>query len=364
MTHRTGYCFDPKQIIAAIPQQLGYIPHRSVVAVALAPGGLADRRNGLQLLEPKASLACPLSQMTGECAAGWQQSFERSDTVGVAVVVVDDRIMSPANGEALGLVKEALTALDTLARGFSKKPPPIAGWAVPAIVAGAPYWGLSPTDEAGVLEGAQLSIEALLRAPDGSLVRSTREEMTHLLASDPERAAQVAAALPDVERRARDRYDLAIRHNKECDHDRRRLEHAMSMITVIAGGESPTGEQLAELAVALRRLRVHHALHVTATVSDSAPAENLWIELVRTTTGRDRAAAATLLCYSAFQRWEFTLAIVALHIVHDTGPAAATARLIHLALRSATPPHALRYLAHLGAATAAELGIDVGPYLP
>lgn len=91
-------------------------------------------------------------------------------------------------------------------------------------------------------------------------------------------------------------------------------------IADLDSGAGFTARQMAELAAILRDRTVRDALFALAAGEHAAAAEQLWVSLVQSLSGSDRADAAALLGYSTYLRCDGPLAGIALQAALEANP--------------------------------------------
>ncbi|MGV9823470.1 DUF4192 domain-containing protein [Nocardia xishanensis] len=352
---------EPGELIAAVPALVGFVPERSLVIVVLRK----PQRSGLNsVVGPvlrfdldrnpcgKRGLATAIaSEVAPLCAA--------ETATRVLAVIIDDRMREP---RARGGAKKWGTLITAFGRQLARKEVTLAGaWAVSAIEAGQRWWSLLDTDHQGTLSDPSTSMVSFAYVLNGRPIHRTRSQLIDLVAQDRVSAQEVAAHLEDALSAGHDRYLAASRPGNPERYHRRALEQVLYQIADLDSGVPPTARQMAELAVALRDRTVRDALFALAVGEYAAATEQLWVILVRSLSGRDRAEAAVLLGYSAYVRGEGPLAGIALDAALETDPSHSMAIGLDTALRNGMRPQELRRLADHGLGIADGLGIDLGP---
>ncbi|MGW0252384.1 DUF4192 domain-containing protein [Nocardia goodfellowii] len=353
------------ELITAIPSLLGFVPHRSLVAVVLDSAVPPDRRPviaavarfDLQSPGGDPAMAGPIADRLGRIGAAEQAEA-------VLAVIVDDRMSEPGpppnhhNTLATGHT-ELITELD---KHLATHELLLAGaWAVSAIEAGVPWWPLLGRPGGGVLPEPSESMVAFARVLDGRPIHRSRAELSAVLLPDRALAAQVAACLAEAAERSRQRYVRAVRHGELDRYHRGLLEQVLWQVAHTASGALPQPPEIAELVGALREPPVRGALYALAYTEHAAAAERLWVRMVQALPGPQRADAATLLGYSAYVRGDGPFAGMALDAALAADPAHSMAALLESGLRSGMRPGPLRRVGRAGHAMAADLGIDLGP---
>lgn len=187
--------FVPGQLIASVPDALGYWPHRRLVllmAVAPAPDEQPQRVQSLFVTWP---LDVPLETVLADarCLA------TNVSASAVAALIVDDRLAS-LDPFALGSAGHR-ELVDALIKGFDAGPAPlVAVWGISDIVAGAEWFALCGSPERGVIEDPFQDPATREHAEHGQQVHSTREALVQSLAPDRgliEQFRQRTATTPD-----------------------------------------------------------------------------------------------------------------------------------------------------------------------
>ncbi|WP_307624237.1 DUF4192 domain-containing protein, partial [Nocardia lijiangensis] len=355
---------DPGELIAAVPAMVGFYPSRSLVVAVLGPAEpgaspviAAVLRFDLEPEGGRRGLAASFAVLIGQiCAA------ERATEV--LAVIVDDRAGLPVRkarrAARRGAAGRALIA--ALSERLGADGIGIVGaWAVAAIEEGRPWWSLLDRSGGGTVPDPSASTVALAHVLDGRPILRSRSELTERVAADPALCAEVGAQLDSAVAVARDRFARAVRHDELAGYRRRALEHVLWQVANVESGAVLAAPEIAELVAALRDRTVRDAMFALAAGDHAAAAERLWLTLVRGSSGPDRAEFAALLGYSAYLRGDGPFAGIALEAALDADPSHAMAILLETALRAGMRPEQLRRLARSGHATAAWLGVDLGP---
>ncbi|MEV6387604.1 DUF4192 domain-containing protein [Nocardia xishanensis] len=357
---------DPGELIAAVPAMVGFYPARSLVVAVLGPAEpgaspaiAAVLRFDLAAEGGRRRLAASFAALIGQiCAA------ERATEV--LAVIVDDRAGRPARkaqrGARSGAAGRAL--IGALAERLGSGGIRIGGaWAVAAIEEGRPWWSLFDRSGGGSVPDPSASTVALAHVLDGRPILRSRSELTDRVAVDAALCAEVGAQLDSAVAVARDRFARAVRHDELPGYRRRSLEHVLWQVANIESGALLTAPEIAEIVAALRDRVVRDAMFALAAGDHAAAAERLWLTLARGSSGSDRAEFAALLGYSAYLRGDGPFAGIALEAALNADPSNAMAILLETALRAGMRPEQLRRLARSGYATAAWLGVDLGPMI-
>ncbi|MET8779075.1 DUF4192 domain-containing protein [Nocardia sp. NPDC004654] len=354
---------DPGELLAALPALIEFVPERSLVVVVLrrptAPGSGSTigpvLRFDLDQGRAKRGLAAVIASAVADiCAA--EAATE------VLAVIIDDRMRGPRRPRTRGGATPGGKLIAAFARQLAAEEVTLKGaWAVAAIEAGRRWWSLLDTDQHGALPDPATSMVTFAYVLDGRPIHSSRSQLTDLVAQDRDSAQAVAIHLEEALSMSHDRYVAAIRRADPDGYRRRGLEQVLYRIADLDSGVAPIPRQIAELAVALRDRTVRDVLLALAVGEYAAAAEQLWVTLVQSLPGSDRANAAVLLAYSAYVRGDGPLAGIALNAALDTDPSHSMAILLDTALRSGMRPQELRRLAERALGIADDLGIDVGP---
>ncbi|WP_169812196.1 DUF4192 domain-containing protein [Nocardia xishanensis] len=352
---------DPGELIAALPALIEFVPERSLVAVLLrrptAPGsgptiGPALRFDLDQDGGKRGLAAAIASAVAGICAA--------EDATEVLAVIIDDRMQAPRRPRTPGGAKAWGALIAAFALHLADDEVTLTdAWAVPVIQARQRWWSLLDTDHQGTLPDPTTSMVTFAYVLNGRPIYRTRSQLTDMVAHDRDSAQEVAAHLEDAA--GCDRYVAAIRRADPDGYRRRALERVLYRVADLDSGAVPTARQMAELAVVLRDRMVRDALLALAVGEHATVAEQLWVTLVQSLPGHDRAEAAVLLAYSAYVRGDGPLAGIALGAALETDPSHSMAILLDTALRSGMRPQELRRLADHGLGIAGHLGVDLGP---
>ncbi|MFI2478690.1 DUF4192 domain-containing protein [Nocardia xishanensis] len=355
---------EPGELIVAMPALVGFVPERSLVVVVLARPqppksssvisavmrfDLDQNRRGKQGLA--AVLAGEVARI---CAA--------EEATEVLAMIIDDRMRDPSRTPTRGSVKPWATLVAAFARQLAREKVTLTGaWAVSAIEAGQRWWSLHDTDHEGTLSDPADSMVSFAHVLNGHPIHSSRKQLTDLVVQNSDSAKEVAAHLAEAQSAGHNRFVSAIRRADPDSYHRRALEKVLHQIATLASGAVPTAREMAELAVVLRDRTVRDALLALAVGEHAAAADQLWVTLVQSLSGTDRAEAAVLLGYSAYVRGDGPLAGIALDAALDTDPSHSMAILLDTALRNGMHPQDIRRLADHGLGIASDLGIDLGP---
>ncbi|MEV0764147.1 DUF4192 domain-containing protein [Nocardia sp. NPDC050435] len=332
---------DPVAVITALPETLGFIPHRSLVFAVIA----ADAASGAPGLAGAARFDIDIAihgRLAGrEIAVTLERLSTRAHVAGVVAVIVDDRV-SATYGRARDQRRQR-RMLDRLRREMAATPVAVLGWwAVTEITEGAPYRDLDDPRRHGRLPArtaARPSSSENSLEPDPALHRRVLAAMPGAIAADRRLRAGT------VEPSGRMLTALVLRVFELL---RRSAEHELSP------------DQLAELAVGLSYRQVSAVMLALPLYPCARTAERMWMLLTRTLPDPYRTEPAVLLGFSLYARSGSTaLARRALGIAMTTEPAHRLARSISRALESPTPQPLVRGVLSDGIAAAIRLGIDL-----
>ncbi|WP_328436952.1 DUF4192 domain-containing protein [Nocardia puris] len=343
------------EFIAAVPALLGFHPERSlVVAVfdkpragrAIAPIEVVVRFD-LDLSRPgvPAQIGAALARL---CPAGGTD---------VTALVVDDRIGEPPPDGTDAWRAFLHAVMDTPRRAGMRL---VEAYAVRSIAAGERWWSWVD-DRHGEVPDPATSIMAVTRVANGGPIHRTRDELAEIFARDLNSAAQVAAVLPDEVSADQDRRAAALAGRDLDAYHRDALGRVLSVIDTVEADARPDARDIAAIAAVLRD-RVIRDLMFALAITDHAPAaQRLWSAMTRSTTGRDRAAAATLFAYTAYLRGDTVLAGIAVHAALDADDQHPVAVLLDTIIGLGIRPARLRRLADDAIRAATNLGVDLGP---
>ena len=142
---------------------------------------------------------------------------------------------------------------------------------------------------------------------------------------------------------------------------RRDVENAMAAAARVAGGQTLSDAELAELGCGLRDVQVRDTLYALAVGETAGEAESLWALLSRTLPQPWRVEALVLLAFSAYARGDGPLAGVSLEAALRCEPDHRMAGMLDTALQSGLRPDDIRELAVTGYRLAKRLGVRLPP---
>ena len=209
----------------------------------------------------------------------------------------------------------------------------------------------------GVIDDPSASPLAAAAVLDGRRLYPCRADLQAVITvDDPARSAELAAA---VKQHATAR-EAAHRANPtgRCRSD---VKNAIAAAARVAGGQSLTDAELAELACSLPDAQVRDALYALAVAENAGEAEALWAMLARTLPPPWRVEALVLLAFSAYVRGDGPLAGVSLEAALRCDPDHRMADMLDTALQSGLRPEHIRELALSGYRLAKQLGVRLPP---
>lgn len=312
---RTGSAGD---LIAAIPAALNFVPHRSLVLLALTgtpEPGVEQVVHAVRVdIDDLPVLASGRKQIPG-----WDSTLQRIGASALVAVVIDD---GPRADRHAALAVQWIRAGTIALRG---------AWQLPSITAGARYRDLLSPDRAGLLPDPAVSPLAVSNDA-GSSFFGSRSELAALLTRDRALSAQVEDRIGDTER---------IPHITELDADRldNASASALRLVELIVGVDETgySAEDLAEACQALRRVDIGDGA-VALTGPGHSAAAGLWLALTRATTGLDRSRAATLAGIAAYYQRDTVLARMCFTAALESEPGNQLALDLATAVSQALPP--------------------------
>ncbi|MFC8532069.1 DUF4192 domain-containing protein [Nocardia sp. NPDC057227] len=358
---QTAYLADPGALLASVPAMIGFTPERSLVIAVLrepttstsppATNGVA-RVDAVVRFELNTPDGHPVpADLVAECITGIDGPGRITQII---AVVVDDHT-DPVSG------RNRWRPLVTALAGHFETAGTVLGAAylLPGLAAGTPWTDLLDPDRAGALADPADSPVAFGHVLAGVPLRGSRDELTALIALDPELEAAVEHELTRASGETHQRYIDAALHGTAIDAARGEAEFVLALIDTMRSGSEPSPDQLARVAVALRDRAVRDVMFALPAAIRAHTAERLWTLLTRATTGAERADAATLLGFTAYLRGDGPFAGIAFDAAIDALPGHPMAVLLETALRSGTRPTQLRRLIRTGHESATDLGLDL-----
>ncbi len=273
----------------------------------------------------------------------------------IAIIVNEDGAHYPRCNEEYRQLCDALT--EALAEYD------IELWAahvVDRVARGGRWHCVDGCGSGGTVDDPSASPLAAAAVLDGRRLYARRADLQAVVAvEDPARSAGLAAA---VRQRAAAR-EVAHRADPAgcC---RRDVENAMAAAARLAGGQSLSEAELAELGCALTDAEVRDTLYALAVSENAGEAESLWALLARSMTRPWRVEALVLLAFSAYARGDGPLAGVSLEAALRCAPDHRMAGMLDTALQSGLRPEQIRELATTGYRLAKRLGVRLPPRRP
>jgi hypothetical protein len=321
---------QPTELIASIPQLLGFRPADSVVVLGL--GGHDGKQVG-----PVVRLDLPPRIHEWDVVGLLANAFAQNPGRAVNFVLVGRHPDHPPHPKSLPhvrLVKRLTGAFTELGRKVEH-----AVW-TPEIRGGAHWSCYEKRSCGGVLPDLESTVTAATYAAEGYVTFDSREEMAAQLEPDDPAA---------IDRRAR------LLHATEPGPARTVTELTSEVRAAIGqvreGNLAFTDEQVVRLVQAVSDTQVRDvclAIALQPLAEHSKNAELLWLELVRGTPAPERAEPASLLGYAAYMRGEGALARIALTNALEADPAHLLSSLLLRCLDNGISPKTLRHLGHPG----------------
>lgn len=301
-------------LIAAVPHLLGFKPTESVVICVYA--GPAQSRITLCL---RADIPPP--ELYSSLADQLKLPILRTNSCGVSVIVVSDRIVEPQDP----LPHRQL--VDTLAHAFGMSGVAVhhAYW-VPAIEKNATWWCYSKLACTGRVPDPDATELAATAACLGSVTYDSRADIRATL-EPPDRSSLGERA---------DRIEAALRLPQDEVAAHRLLEDLVSEVR--AGTWTLKEDEVVDLAVALENVRVRDECLRPEVTSIGLPIEEAWSALTRAFPEPYRAEPACLLALTAFLRGDGVLAGVAVEIALKANPDHSFAGLLRTSMDYGLPP--------------------------
>ncbi|SCX56973.1 protein of unknown function [Klenkia marina] len=347
------------ELAAALPYLIGFVPHESLVLVALT--GDHEARVGVTL---RVDLPAPgpAADVVAEAVARLGPS--RPAAVAALVVTEADDVPAPveAGADLLDRRVDELDAVELRALRTSTDLPGravvgevarvLAGAGVPLLhtllVRAGRCWDYDCPDAccdpgAGEVLPGGTSRLAAATVLDGRAVAADRDEVVTRLAP-PTGAALLAMGRACAQVGVEQADDLRrLGWDRLAERSWRRVLEAVARHRP-GTTAALTDVEVARLGWAVTAIEVRdRALRLSAGPSASA-AEAVWTELVRRLPVPLDATPATLLAAAAHVRGDGATAAIALSRALDSQPACTLARLLERALHTGFPPSALRGL--------------------
>jgi len=341
-THRADFDLNrPGALIAALPAVLGFVPENSLVLVSLDHGELGSVL--------RVDLSEELVDRVGHLA---EVAAAAAPEAAIAVIVDADGAHCPQCNEDYRHLSTVLT--EALSRHD------IVLWAahvVDRVALGGRWHCVDGCGSAGTVDDPSASPLAAAAVLDGRRLYPRRADLQAVIAVD-ERAqrAELAVAVTQLAA-ARE----AAQEADPAGCSRRDVEHAMAAAARVAGGQSLSDAELAQLGCALRDAQVRDILYALAVGESAGQAESLWAALARALPLPWRVEALVLLAFSAYARGDGPLAGVSLDAALRCAPDHRMAGMLDTALQSGLRPEQIRELAGTGYRLAKRLGVLLPP---
>jgi len=335
--HRADFELNrPAALIAALPAVLGFVPEKSLVLVSVAGGELG------------AVLRVDLSDELPRRVEHLAEVAAAADPEAAIAVIVD------AEGAQCPRCTEDYRELcDHLTDALSQRG--VVLWAahvVDRVAPGGRWHCVDGCGSGGVIDDPSASPLAAAAVLDGRRLYPRRADLQAVIAvNDPARSDGLVALLDELAtaRRA-DPAGLKIRRRAD-------VQNAMAAAARVAGGESLSDTELAQLGCALADVLVRDTLYALAVGESAGEAEALWAVLSRTLPEPWRVEALVLLAFSAYARGDGPLAGVSLEAALRGNPDHRMAEMLDTALQSGLRPERIRELALTGYRLATQLGV-------
>jgi Domain of unknown function (DUF4192) len=343
-THRPDFELNrPGALIAALPAVLGFVPEKSLVLVSLEGGELGS----VMRVDLSDEIIDGVERLAEVAAAAAPEAA-------IAVIVDEDGAHCPRCNE------EYRQLCAALAKSLSQRD--IELWAAHVVdrVAVSGRWHcVDGCGSSGVVDDPSASPLAVAAVLDGRRLYPRRTDLQAVIAVDPARSADLAAAVKQqaATRKVTHRADTAD-HALLC---RRDVENAVAAAARVAGGQSLSDAELAQLGCALTDAAVRDMLYALAVGENAGDVESLWAVLARTLPEPWRLEALVLLAFSAYARGDGPLAGVSLEAALRCDPRHRMAGMLDTALQSGMRPEHIRELADTGYRLAERLGVRLPP---
>lgn len=340
-TYRRDFDLNrPGALIAALPAVLGFVPENSLVLVSVDDGELGS------------VLRADLSEDIAEQVVHLADIAAAARPQAAIAVIVD-----AAGAHCPGCNEEHRQLCGALANSLAQNG--IELWAahvVDRVALGGRWHCVDGCGSCGAVEDPSASPLAAAAVLDGRRLYARRADLQAVIAvDDPARSAALAGAI---------RRQAAAREEEPGDptpRRRRDVKNAVAAAARVAGGQSLSDGELAELACALRDVQVRDTLYALAVGDSADAAEALWALLSRTLPAPWRVEALALLGFSAYARGDGPLAGVSLDAALRCDPDHRMAGMLDRALQSGMRPERIRELGVTGYRLAKRLGVRLPP---
>lgn len=320
---------DPAELLAAIPSMFGFRPAESVVVLELGPDGKQIGRTVRADLPPPEAVDAAVEHIVGSMAAGEPPPAAIIAVIGGGEPTHGGR---PPQAALVRKLKHELNSLGVVV--------PAEYWV--AEMSGGSLWTCYDKRRCcrGSMPDPSTSVLAAEMTALGRVTFESRAEVERLFTPDDQALLDTRAELIDA------KVDV-IREN---GWPTERLAEAVraGLRASTTGVLALSDELIADLAVALTDPRIRDACMATAVPPDSplaAAAARLWQALTRALPAPERADAAALAAFGAYQEGDGATAGIALTIALEADPAHLLAQLLSAALSSGLHPQQLRELA-------------------
>ena len=341
-THRPDFELNrPGALIAALPAVLGFVPEKSLVLVSVDRGDLG----AVMRVDLSDELAGRVEQLAQVAAASGPDAA-------IAVIVDAEGAQCPMCNEDYRQLCAELT--DALSQHD------VVLWAahvVDRVAVGGRWHCVDGCGSRGVIDD---SVGVAVGGRGGA-------GRPAALPAPRRPAGGHRGRRPGAQRRAgRGGRTTAVARAVEHRADpggrcRRDVEKAMAAAARVAGGQSLSDAELAELGCALTDVQVRDTLYALAVGENAGEAETLWAILARTLPPPWRVEALVLLAFSAYARGDGPLAGVSLEAALRCDPGHRMAEMLDTALQSGLRPEQIRELAITGYRLAEQLGVRLPP---
>jgi len=341
-THRPDFQLNrPGALIAALPAVLGFVPENSLVLVSVDDGDLG----AVMRVDLTEEITDQLGHLAKIAAAAEPEAA-------IAVIVDAEGAHCPGCNAEYRQLCAALT--DALSQYD------IELWAVHVVdrvAVGGRWHCVDGCGSGGTVEDPCASPLAAAAVLDGRRLYVRRADLLAVIAvEDPARSAELAGA---IEQQAAKREEAWDADPAGCG--RRDVKNAMALAARVAGGQTLSGAELAEVGCSLRDVQVRDTLYALAVGERAGEAESLWALLARTLPPPWRVEALVLLAFSAYARGDGPLAGVSLDAALRCDPDHRMAGMLDRALQSGLRPERIRDLANTGYRLAKRLGVRLPP---
>jgi hypothetical protein len=341
-THRSEFELNrPGALIAALPAVLGFVPENSLVLVSLGDGELGS----VLRVDLSEGLVDRIGHLAEVAAAAGPEAA-------IAVIVDAEGAHCPRCNQEYRHLCSVLTEV------LSQHD--IDLWAahlVDRVALGGRWHCVDGCGSSGAVEDPSASPLAAAAVLDGRRLYPRRADLQAVVAVDDRaRSAELAVAVTQqaAKREVAHRADPA-----GCS--RRDVENAMAAAARVAGGQSLSDAELAELGCALSDVQVRDTLYALAVGENAGEAESLWAVLARTLPLPWRVEALVLLAFNAYARGDGPLAGVSLDAALRCAPDHRMAGMLDTALQSGLRPEQIRELDVTGYRLAKRLGVRLPP---